>query len=184
MEMLKAENQRLLKENQALKGEVQKLRGIIDKNSGNSSKPPSCDGFVKIHNSREKSGKRPGGQRGHTGVAPKLLSNPTRIEDLRAEKCKCGGEIAYDGKYTAKQVVDIEMTTTVMEYREHEGLCRRCCQHIKNQAPVNDVFTYGNTIKSFSAMLSLEGMGEGYDRIIAPCKSMGCRLGWKNSRSS
>ena len=41
----------------ALEKENQKLRDIIDKNSGNSSKPPSSDAFVKIQNSREKAGR-------------------------------------------------------------------------------------------------------------------------------
>jgi regulator of replication initiation timing len=136
MEVLKAENQRLSKENQALREEVQKLKGIINKNSGNSSKPPSSDGFVKIQNSREKSGKRPGGQRGHKGFAPKLFSNPTRIEDIKADRCACGGKIEYFGKYTAKQVVDIEIATTIVEYREHDGVCQCCRRPAKNHAPV------------------------------------------------
>jgi len=33
----------------ALEKENQKLKDIINKNSGNSSKPPSSDGFKKIH---------------------------------------------------------------------------------------------------------------------------------------
>jgi len=158
MELLKAENQRLSKENQALKGEVQKLKAMINKNSGNSSKPPSSDGFTKIQNSREKSGKCPGGQPGHKGTTPKLFSKPTRIEDIRTERCRCGGRIVYSGNYTAKQLVDIEIATTIIEYREHKGVCQCCHHHIKNHAPVNDVITYGNSLKSFSAMLSIEGM--------------------------
>ena len=158
MDILRAENQRLSKENQALKGEIQKLKDIINKNSGNSSKPPSSDGFVKIQNSREKSGKRPGGQFGHKGTVPKLFSNPTCIEDVRAERCKCGGEIAYSGNYTAKQAVDIEITTTIIEYREHKGICQCCHRRAKNRAPVNELITYGNNLKSLSTMLSLEGM--------------------------
>jgi hypothetical protein len=176
-DILRAENQRLSKENQALKGEVQKLKDIINKNSGNSSKPPSSDGFVKIQNGREKSGKRPGGQFGHKGTVPKLFSNPTCIEDIRAEKCKCGGEIAYSGNYTAKQAVDIEITTTIIEYREHEGICQCCHRRAKNRAPVNDLITYGNSLKSLTAMLSLEGMVS-----INRIRQMLCELtdGWLN----
>ena len=155
---IKAENQRLIKENQALKSENQKLKEIINKNSGNSGKPPSSDGFVKIQNSREKTGRRPGGQLGHKGTVPKLFNNPTRIEDIKIETCKCGGRVEYSGKYTAKQLVDVEVVTEIIEYREHEGICE-CCRHlVKNQAPTMGVITYGNKLKSFSAILSLEGM--------------------------
>ena len=50
---------------------INELREQLNKNSGNSSKPPSTDGFKKPVNKnrslREKSGKKPGGQKGHSG---------------------------------------------------------------------------------------------------------------------
>jgi len=157
IDKLKTEVKQLKKENETLKQENIKLREIINKNSGNSSKPPSSDGFNKIHNSREKTGKRPGGQPGHKGSTPKLFDNPTRTVELKAEKCKCGGNIKYTDRYTAKQHVDIEISVDITEYREYEGVCECCRQHIKNRAPVNDTITYGNSLKGFSAMLTTEG---------------------------
>jgi transposase/FtsZ-binding cell division protein ZapB len=148
----------LEKENTALKTENQKLKDIINKDSGNSSKPPSSDGFKKIHNSREKTGKCPGGQFGHKGAAPKLFANPTLIEDIKTTICRCGGRVEYSGDYTAKQLVDVEIVTEITEYREHEGICECCRRSIKNQAPISDVITYGNNLKSVSALLSLEGI--------------------------
>ena len=142
----------------ALKLENQKLKDIIDKNSGNSSKPPSSDSFVKIENSREKTGKKPGGQPGHKGKVHKLYDNPTQIKDIKAAKCRCGGDVKYSGNYKAKQLVDIRFSTDITEYREHEGICECCHRPVKNHAPVSDLVTYGNNLKSFSAMLSLEGM--------------------------
>jgi len=115
---LKAENLKLQRENIALKSENAKLKEIINKNSSNSSKPPSSDGFVKIQNSREKSGKRPGGQFGHKGHKPKLYENHDEIIEIKAEHCSCGVYLKYDGTYTAKQIVDVEIETTIKEYRE------------------------------------------------------------------
>lgn len=158
IEILKAENLQLRKENQTLRLENQKLKDIINKNSGNSSKPPSSDGFVKIHNSREKSGKKPGGQPGHKGSSHKLFSNPTQIENIKTKRCQCGGKVTYSGKYKAKQFVDIEITTRITEYREYTGVCDCCRRTVKNHAPIHDIITYGNNLKSFSALLSLEGM--------------------------
>jgi len=158
IETLKTENQQLKKENQTLRTENEKLKDIINKNSGNSGKPPSSDGFVKIHNSREPTGRKPGGQPGHKGKVHKLFDNPTHINDIKASKCNCGGRVKYIGRYTAKQLVDIEFSATIIEHREHEGVCESCRRVVKNHAPVNDIITYGNNLKSFTALLSLEGM--------------------------
>ena len=57
---------------------IKELREQLNKNSGNSSKPPSTDGFKKPVNKnrslRKKSGKKPGGQIGHTGSNLSVLS--------------------------------------------------------------------------------------------------------------
>ena len=64
---LKKEIAGLRTENTALRAENHKLKAIINKDSGNSSKPPSSDGFKKIYNSREQTGRKPDGQgNGHT----------------------------------------------------------------------------------------------------------------------
>lgn len=154
---LKTENQNLKKENQALRVESQKLKDIANKNSGNSSKPPSSDGFVKIQNSREKTGRKPGGQLGHKGHKPKLFENPTEIIDIKQQKCSCGGHVEYGGIYTAKQVVDVEILANIKEYREHIGVCEKCKSEVKGHAPVRDICTYGNHLKALCSMLSIEG---------------------------
>jgi len=141
-----------------LKKENAALREIISKNSGNSSKPPSSDGFKKIHNSRVKSGKKPGGQYGHKGHIPKFHENPTKIIEIKAKKCHCGGQVRYCGAtYTKKQLVDIDIKTIVTEYREYKGICECCNSTVKNPAPIRDSITYGDRLKSFSNMLSVEG---------------------------
>lgn len=158
VETLKTEIKGLRHENETLRTENSKLKEIMNKNSGNSGKPPSSDGFRKIENSREKTGRKPGGQPGRKGVAPKLYDNPTRIEDIKATKCSCGGEISYSGAYSAKQLVEIEFKTTIVEYREHKGICKKCQTGVENRGPLRDTITYGNNIKSFTALLSVEGM--------------------------
>ena len=50
--------------------EVDRLKSIINKDSSNSSKPPSSDGFAKRPNSREASARKAGGQPGHKGHKP------------------------------------------------------------------------------------------------------------------
>ena len=50
-----------------LERENEALRAMLKKNSKNSSKPPSKDGFKRVPNSREKTGNKPGGVEGHEG---------------------------------------------------------------------------------------------------------------------
>jgi transposase-like protein/regulator of replication initiation timing len=155
---LKAEIENLRKENAALREENQKLKAIINKDSGNSSKPPSSDGFRKIFNSREKTGRKPGGQTGHKGSVPVLFENPSIIINHKRETCSCGGTVVYSDEYQAKQTVELEINTVVTEHRSYTGVCERCNTTIKNDMLVNGIITYGETVKAFVAMLSCEGL--------------------------
>jgi transposase len=149
---------RQAEEIERLKKENESLKGIVEKNSGNSSKPPSSDGFKKIINSREKTGRKAGGQAGHIGTPPKFYENPTKIIEIKAKKCGCGGNIEYMGEtYAKKQYVDIEIKTNVVEYREYTGTCSCCGCAVSNRSPLKDSVTYGNNLKSLINMLSVEG---------------------------
>jgi regulator of replication initiation timing len=135
-ESLKTEIESLRKENTALKAENQKLKAIVNKDSGNSSKPPSSDAFKKIFNSREKTGRRPGGQTGHPGSVPSLFENPACIIDHKRERCGCGGTVAYGEGYQAKQTVELEIKAKVTEHRSYTGFCGRCNAEVKNDMPL------------------------------------------------
>ena len=62
---------------------VQALEARLNQNSRNSSKPPSTDLFIKEKTNpksrREKSGKKPGGQEGHSGTTLDMVANPDEI---------------------------------------------------------------------------------------------------------
>lgn len=77
---LEAENATLREQVRGLLTEVQELRGQLAKDSHNSSKPPSSDGFArKTRSLRQKSGKKPGGQPGHTGHQVRLAETPDAV---------------------------------------------------------------------------------------------------------
>ena len=71
-----------------LNATIKELREQLNKNSGNSSKPPSTDGFKKVNKSlREKSGKKRGGQKGHQGTHLAVLSKPDEIKRYMHADC-------------------------------------------------------------------------------------------------
>jgi len=168
---LKAENESLRKENTALKAENQSLKAIINKDSSNSSKPPSSDAFKKIFNSREKSGRKPGGQAGHPGRIPVLYENPEHIIDHKRERCSCGGTVVYGEEYQAKQIVELGIRAKVTEHRSYTGVCGRCNATVKNDMPLQDTITYGETVKACVALLSSEGLVS-----ISRIKTMLCEI--------
>ena len=74
------ENQKQIK---ALKQRVEELEhklNLNNKNSSNSSKPPSGDNKPNggLHRSF-KSGRKPGGQKGHPGISREHIDNPDEI---------------------------------------------------------------------------------------------------------
>jgi transposase/FtsZ-binding cell division protein ZapB len=155
---LKKDIENLRQENAVLKSENRKLKAMINKDSGNSGKPPSSDGFRKICNSREKTGKKPGGQSGHPGYIPVLYENPTSIINHKVQRCACGGSVIYPEAYQAKQLVELEIKTAITEHRCFSGICADCKTAVKNDMPLNNIITYGETLKAFVTMLSCEGL--------------------------
>ena len=98
----------LKSENSLKDSEITRLKGQINKDSSNSSKPPGTNGFKKVFNSREKSDKNVGGQKGHKGTTLKV---PKDIDVLVAEgKVKKRVIDLTDGakKYVYKWEVDFE----------------------------------------------------------------------------
>jgi len=69
---------------------ISELEAQLNQNSRNSSKPPSSDGYKKpkVVNSRTKTGKKKGAQKGHKGTGPKLPHAPDKIIEHMPEECK------------------------------------------------------------------------------------------------
>src|SRR6059036_1874926 len=99
LEAQRAENQTLRNElAQALESleqanaRIKHLEGQAAKDSHNSSKPPSTDGFKepirKTQSLREKSGKKSGGQPGHPGKTLMMVEHPDQTVLLTPHRCE------------------------------------------------------------------------------------------------
>ncbi len=160
--VLRAENKQLREELNEANETIEKLKSRLKKDSTNSSKPSSTDGFKKkVHNFREKTGRKVGGQFGHKGHTLVLFKDPTEIINHLEGTCSCGGEIVYNTEYkTAKQNVDIKIVPQIIEHRTYEGKCIICNKTYTSKFPkgLDSIVEYGDTLKAFSTVLTNEGM--------------------------
>src|SRR4249920_70966 len=73
-----------------LRARIAELERQLGLNSGNSGKPPSSDGLKKparVTSLRERSAKKPGGQRGHKGETLRQVADPDDVVDHYPSAC-------------------------------------------------------------------------------------------------
>ncbi len=79
-------------------------------NSRNSSKPPSSDPN-RLKASRKKTGKKPGGQKGHTGATLIQIDDPDEVERIEVDRRTLPkGHHYKDIGVERRQIVDIDIT--------------------------------------------------------------------------
>jgi len=139
------------------KGRGSRLMLQLKRDHENSSIPSSMKpNRKKIPNSREKTGRRPGGQPGHKGHGKKKHT-PTNLVYIPApEKYACSPDYKPTGRTITKQVVNLSVSIVVDEYSTPEFINKRTSQRVHADFPegvVNDV-NYGGSIKAFSFLLN------------------------------
>jgi transposase len=109
-----------------------RLEARLNQTSQNSSKPPSSDPpHARPRRAKEPSGRKTGGQLGHTGHHRQLKpeSEVDHIIDVRPERCgQCGTLLSgEDAEPERHQVTDFpRITPVVTEYRRHCLWCVAC----------------------------------------------------------
>jgi len=125
-------------DNVVLRQRVDALEHQLHQDSHNSSKPPSSDGIRKrkAKPPRQRSGKKPGGQRGHVGTTLRPVEHPDVVIQHAVEHCEhCHRDLSAvpPVETQRRQVFDLpHRPFEVTEHRADIKICPDC--HAKTQA--------------------------------------------------
>ncbi|MBS3905165.1 MAG: IS66 family transposase [Simkania sp.] len=145
----------LLKENQELKEK-------LGTNSSNGSKAPSQDPNRKSRRS-ESTGRKPGGQPGHTGHKRTLYppEKVSKIIEVRPEICPGCTSLAFERTPVAvevRQVIDLpEISPEITQYNIYTCKCLGCLKHVRGDVPKEAERGFGPRLMGFMTMLTGEG---------------------------
>lgn len=143
---------------------IHKLEDQLAKNSRNSGKPPSSDGFDKPapRSLRKRSRNRSGGQKGHVGYKLEMVKKPDHIKKYKVTQCAhCQMSLKRQKaeRIEKRQVFDIPKVQ--IEVTEHQAQVKRCsCCGKETRADfpkeVKQAVQYGAEAKSQMVYLNHE----------------------------
>lgn len=114
----------------ALEQRVAQLEERLAKDSHNSHKPPSSDGLAKKPSPtslRQKSGRKPGGQKGHLGCTLSPVECPDAIVSHVPQLCACCGASLKNAPIVDEQAHQVfELPPLHLFVTEHRAQTRRC----------------------------------------------------------
>lgn len=167
-EQLEAEKRELQEQVETLQGQLQEalarikqLEERLKKDSHNSHKPPSSDGLQrKRHSLRRRSGKKSGGQEGHSGQTRALVQAADRISSHRPESCEqCGSDLqGREGQVVERrQVHDLPAIRLEVEEHQVQEVCCPQCQSVTRgrfPASVGAPVQYGSRVQAWAVYLN------------------------------
>ena len=145
---------------------IQELKEQLKKNSRNSSKPPSSDGFKKPvpKSLRKPSGRKAGGQNGHPGTHLAVITEPDDIIKHMPSACE-GCPYFKMCKRTAciaekRHVIDAIVTVNITEHQSLEiPVCMMHGDTRRGAFPANikAAVQYGENLQALSVALNTVG---------------------------
>lgn len=160
MTRVRTENAQLRQQLDQIGTRLREVEGRLAKESHNSSKPPSSDGpGRKTHSQRKPSGKKTGGQPGHTGRTLMQMVRPDEVVRHRPAACAhCQQPLeGVQGQVKERrQVQDLPAVRLVV--REHQVEEVRCpaCQNMSEgsfPAGVQAPTQYGPNVRALAVYL-------------------------------
>ncbi len=162
---LRAENTALRAENAALRAENAKFKEMLGKNSRNSSKPPSSDGYSKPapKSQRQPSGRKQGAQPGHPGKGLSIDRKADTTVLHLPQGCKgCPQQDAClaKSKTETRTEIDIQLISTITAHKAVTCFCPKLNnQELSGRFPdhIRSSQQYGHNLTAFVAALATRG---------------------------
>lgn len=156
--------QTAMQENYELKKKLRKFeekfklqRISLEKNSSNSCKPSSTNGYKRVvQNNRVKSGRKPGREKGHKRSAPKVSTNPDKVVKVsKVGTCTCGCK-TEEREDIARDLVSIEVIVKTTQYQGKKTICPKCHKEYLPKFPkeLKSIVNYDESIKSLVIYLN------------------------------
>lgn len=151
---------------------ITELERKLNKNSSNSSKPPSSDGLKRPKRDRslraKNTGRKPGGQPGHSGQTLLPSETPDATVDLPLDSCpECSGDLSGQPVQSneKRQVFDLpNIKMLVTEYLSQRKKCPYCGKQVSSEFPcgVTAPVQYGPGMQTAITYLNV--------RQLIPCE--------------
>ena len=149
-----------LKRIESLEKQIEELKEKANKNSRNSSKPPSSDGFKKKTKSlRGKSGKKSGGQKGHPGQTLEWSEGEREFCLHEVKECvECGASLSGEPvrQKRGRQVFELPaIKLAVTEHQVEVKDCPHCGKENQGEFPAEakNLVQYGARMRALMVYL-------------------------------
>lgn len=169
---------------------IEELERRLAKDSHNSSKPPSSDGFKRKGKKRPSSRKPTGGQAGHRGQTLERVETPDQVivhRPQQCEACQCDLETVEGRVKERRQVHDLPVLRLVVTEHQVKALsCPRCQHQTVGTFPagVQAPAQYGSRVRGLAVYLSqyqllpMERIGEVFEDLFTCGFSEGTLANW------
>lgn len=127
------------------------------KDSSNSLKPSSTNGYKSVkQNNREKSERKPGQEKGHKKSSPTVSSNPDEVVHVnKVAICSCGHE-TVEKEEIARDLICIEIIVHTTQYVGKKTECPCCHKTYMPKFPkgIDNPVNYDENLKSLMVYLN------------------------------